>query len=93
MKVIVNFDVKDSCLENFQGIMHEVKNNLPKVDGCKDVIIYQCIDNPCRFTLVESWSSREAHQSHISSLVESGAWDGIAENLNTDPISSYFSQY
>lgn len=92
MKVIVNFNVKESSLRSFRGIMRDVKTNLPNVDGCEEVVIYEDLNDPHRFTLVESWSSREAHQSHVNHLIESGAWAKIVADLRTDPVSSYFSQ-
>lgn len=93
MNVIITFDVKEEKLDSFRGIMSDVKSSLPQVDGCSSVTVYNDVENPAVFTLVESWDSQQAHQSHIDSVVQSGDWDFIASHLKADPVSSYFQEY
>jgi len=93
MNVIITFDVKESKLDSFRDIMSDVKSNLPQVAGCNWVTVYNDVENPAVFTLVESWDSQQAHQSHIESVVQSGDWEFIAGHLKTDPVSSYFQEY
>ncbi|KEF30513.1 hypothetical protein D777_02455 [Marinobacter nitratireducens] len=93
MNVIITFDVKEEKLDSFRGIMSDVKSSLPQVDGCSSVTVYNDVENPAVFTLVESWDSQQAHQSHIDSVVQSGDWEFIAGHLKADPVSSYFQEY
>lgn len=93
INVIINFDVKPGNIEVFRGIMDNVKTNLPNVTGCETVSIYADQNNPEKFTLIETWETKEAHQNHITSIVESGGWSEILSNLKTEPSSSYFIQH
>lgn len=87
--VISTFEVKEDRLDTFRDMMADVKVTLPQVNGCQSVAVYNGLDEPAVFTLVESWDSREAHQRHIESLVRSGTWEVIASHLKTDPVSRY----
>lgn len=93
MNVIITFEVKEEKLDSFKGIMSDVKSSLPQVEGCQSVAVYHDLANSSVFTLVEAWDSREAHQRHIESVVQSGDWDFIAAHLKQDPVSSYFRAF
>ncbi|ARU55685.1 MAG: antibiotic biosynthesis monooxygenase [Pseudomonadales bacterium] len=93
MNVIITFNVKEDKLASFRQIMDDVKINLPSVEGCDTVTIYNDAEDPKVFTLVETWNSREAHKKHIDGVVASGTWETIAQHLQSDPVSSYFQVY
>lgn len=90
VNVIVQFNALTEKLPAFQAIMETVKADLPKIPGCQGVSIMQDFDNPCQFTLVETWESRERHSAHVQSLIADGTWAGIASHLDTQPSSGYF---
>lgn len=92
VNVVITFNVKENKLESFKRIMNDVKINLPTVDGCDSVQIFNDNENPAVFTLVEEWSSKELHKNHLNGVVESGDWTHISQHLTADPISSYFTQ-
>ena len=90
--VIITFTVKPEKASSFRAIMNSVKMDLPKVEGCLNVAIYNDQSNSNVYTLVETWASEALHQKHISGVIESGGWGVISEHLICDPISRYFSQ-
>jgi len=90
MNVIITFEVKEEKLSSFMEIMNDVKKNLPEVEGCNNVTVYNDTENSHIFTLVESWNSKDSHKKHIDAVVASGAWDSISQHLQGDPVSSYF---
>ena len=92
INVVITFNVKADKLESFKDIMKDVKTNLPLVDGCNGVQIYNDNENSAVFTLVEEWSSKEFHKNHLNGVVESGDWNYISQHLTADPVSSYFTQ-
>ena len=92
INVIVSFDVKMKKIGEFTKILDSVKINLPKVEGCICVNIFKCSSVPNKFTLVETWETKELHQTHISKLSKDGSWDMIASHLSKDPESDYFTQ-
>jgi quinol monooxygenase YgiN len=88
--VIVMFKSKPEKVAAFAALMAAVKNELPKVEGCIAVRIFNDRHNPCEFVLVETWASEAAHKQHIDRVVSSGGWDHIASHLADGPISSYY---
>lgn len=89
--LIITFYVKPTELEAFEKMLAEVKQNLPKVPGCEKVDIYKHQDQKNVFTLVEQWSTREAHGKHVENMLSSGAWEKIETQLLQSPVSGYFS--
>ena len=89
--VIVTFTAKPEKLPEFMAIMHGVKSDLPKVEGCISVSVFRDSQNPNAFTLVETWQSEAAHKRHIEGVVSSGGWSHIVGHLACEPSSSYFA--
>jgi quinol monooxygenase YgiN len=92
VNLVISFNVKPEKLNAFREIMQGVKTGLPTVVGCRGVRVYNSLDNPLVFTLVETWDSKELHAQHIKKVVDSGQWGQIAEHLNAEPTSSYFTE-
>nr|WP_295891694.1 antibiotic biosynthesis monooxygenase [uncultured Devosia sp.] len=90
VNVVVQFQALAEKLPAFQTIMETVRVELPKTPGCQAVSVMQDADNPCRFTLVETWESQGRHKAHIESLVADGTWAHIASHLAAQPSSGYF---
>ena len=90
VNVIVSFEAKKEKIDEFNKIMSSVKTDLPKVNGCISVDIFKSSTNEYKFTLVETWESKELHQTHIDKLSKDGAWEMIASHLSKDPTSDYF---
>jgi quinol monooxygenase YgiN len=92
VNLVISFSVKPEKLNAFREVMQGVKTGLPTVEGCRGVRIFNSLDNPLVFTLVESWDSKELHAQHIKKVVDSGQWRQIVEHLNAEPTSSYFTE-
>jgi len=90
--VIVSFEVKTEKLAEFTKILNSVKTDLPKVKGCISVNIFKNSSVANKFTLVETWETKELHQTHSDKLAKDGTWDTIASHLSKDPESGYFTQ-
>lgn len=88
--VIVRFEVKTEKVAEFTKILDSVKTDLPKINGCISVNIFKSSSVTNKFTLVETWETKESHQTHIGNLSKDGTWDMIASNLSKDPESDYF---
>lgn len=90
VKVVVQFEARSDRAQAFERVMHTVARDLPNVAGCVGVEVLQNQEDACRFTLVETWDSRERHQAHIEGLIADGTWTAIADHLCEDPVSGYF---
>lgn len=92
VNLVISFSVKPEKQNAFREIMQGVKTGLPTVQGCRGVRVYNSLDNPLVFTLVETWDSRELHAQHIKQVIDSGQWRQIVEHLSAEPTSSYFTE-
>ena len=72
--------------------VNQAKNDLPKVAGCKVFRIFNDVNDPCTFTLVETWASETDHKKNIESMVASGFWGHLATHLACDPTSGYYKE-
>ena len=81
---------KKEKIEAFNIIMNSVKTDLPKIEGCRAVTVYRSSTDESKFTLVETWESKEQHQAHLNKLTTDGTWDMIASQLSHEPESDYF---
>lgn len=74
-------------------ILNQAKIDFPNnVKGCEAFRIFNDVNDPCTFTLVETWASEIDHKKNIESMVASGVWGHIASHLACDPVSSYFKE-
>lgn len=90
--VVVSFRVKDSEVDPFRETMRSVKTSLPQVSGCHGVRIFQGVDDPSLFTLIESWESKQTHRAHIALLLASGQWSQILGYLAAEPVTNYVQE-
>lgn len=89
---IISFEVKQEQVPEFVEIMNSVKTDLPEVMGCNGVNIFNDIEYPHKYTLVESWNEKGSHEKHLKNLVDSGIWDTISTLLDAEPIGNYFDE-
>jgi len=87
---IIHFDVKKEKQNVFSNMMCSVKTELPLVEGCVEVNIFQNIAQPQRYTLVEKWETKKLHEQHVSHLIKTGMWDQISALIEKEPHSDYF---
>ncbi len=90
VNVIITFVAKKEKIDEFNDMMNSVKTDLPKVDGCRAVVVFRSSTDANKFTLVETWESKELHQAHLDKLTTDGTWDMIASQLSNEPESDYF---
>ncbi|MCH9812715.1 MAG: antibiotic biosynthesis monooxygenase [Epsilonproteobacteria bacterium] len=90
VELMITFHVKEEKLESFMALIQDVKKNLPKVDGCRDVEVFQVHDDKYTIRFIETWESIEKHKKHITHVIDSGDWDYISSHLRSDPKSQYY---
>ena len=89
VNVIITFVAKKEKIEEFNIIMNSV-TDLPKIEGCRAVAVFRSSTDESKFTLIETWESKEKHQAHLNKLTTDGTWDMIASQLSNEPESDYF---
>jgi quinol monooxygenase YgiN len=95
MSIYVIFTCKSQPdkLDALTKILNQAKIDFPNnVKGCEAFRVFNDVNDPCAFTLVETWASETDHKKNIESMVASGVWGHIASHLACDPASSYFKE-
>jgi quinol monooxygenase YgiN len=91
--VIFTCKSKPDKLVALTEILNQAKLDFPNnVKGCEAFRIFNDVNDPYTFTLVETWASETDHKNNIGSMVASGVWGHIASHLACDPASSYFKE-
>ncbi len=87
--LIIRFDAKSEYLLEFAGIMKTVEVDMADEPGFRSANVYQDIDDPNKFTLIEVWASRGAHEMHFAEIVASGVWQHILSLQQSPPVMGY----
>ena len=92
VQLIITFHIKKEKLSSFMEVIKEVKNNLPQVDGCSAVVVFQSNEDKQIFTFIETWENIEKHKKHIKHVIDSGDWEYISSHLIDEPKSQYYHE-
>ena len=87
---IIHFNVKKQYQSEFSLMMKNVKSELPTVKGCLKVDVHNNIEDPGQYILVESWKTKQEHELHVKSMLDSGQWNDISQMMKTEPTSAYY---
>lgn len=90
INVLVTFETKPESTQTFAALLKNLSHELLHVNGCSNAQAKTCVDNPQRFMILESWSSKEAHAAHLEKVIISGTWEQIAQHLSAAPVSHYY---
>lgn len=77
--VLVNLISKVNKEDELKKKMLDLKQNLPLVNGCLSVKVFQSSTDLKKFTIVEEWDSEKNHQNHITNISKD---DGLKEILD-----------
>ena len=91
--LLVTLVARPESIAEIARTLEEVKSYLPKVDGCESVRICRGLDDPALFTLIESWSSRAAHETYQRGVAEAGGWGHFTRHLVGDAVSVYYEDF
>jgi len=54
--------------------------------------VFQSVVTAYKFTLLETWQSKEQHQANLEELSKNGTWEKIERHLSRPPLSDYVSE-
>jgi quinol monooxygenase YgiN len=77
MSIYVIFTCKSQPdkLDALTKILNQAKIDFPNnVKGCEAFRVFNDVNDPCAFTLVETWASETDHKKNIETMVASGVW-------------------
>ena len=59
---------KPETTEALRDLLIPILPLIKSSQGCESVTIYQCHDDPTRFTIIEIWDSIESHQASVKNI-------------------------
>jgi quinol monooxygenase YgiN len=84
--VIYNFQAADGKAADLLALLLQGRDFAATVEGFEAFEVYQGVDDPRRFVMVERWTSAEAHRAHFEKNVKvSGVLD-MAEAVMVEPF-------
>lgn len=87
--LVIQFEAKGEYLPEFLNIIENIEIDMANEPGFQSAVVYQDIDDPNRFTLIEAWQSRDAHAAHFDRIVASGDWKYILSLQQNPPVMGY----
>ena len=91
--LLVTLTAKPESIQEIAGVLENVKDYLPKVEGCQSVRICRAIDDPATFTLIEEWTSRAAHEAYQQGVADEGGWGHFTRHLASEAVSTYYEDF
>ena len=87
--LFISFEARPEATRDFAALLDQVRQELPRIPGCRAVRVFAHAEHAQRFSVFEEWDSAASHQAHISHVVASGEWERIRAYLSADPTSFY----
>ena len=90
--VIVEFQATPEGAAEFERELHDALRVTRNRDGnmmCEEL---HNQDDPCRFVVLQKWSTREKQEAYLNWRTESGTADHMGSLLVGDPTFRFFDQ-
>ena len=89
--VIVHFRAKEGNRSALRAALGPAVPHLKDLKGCTGGGLYNDIEDPELFVLVEHWESEDAHKAFLNRIEEDGTMDGLRPLLVGDPERRYLT--
>lgn len=87
--VIVHFRASEGNRAALRAVLGPAVPRLADLPGCTGGSLYNDIDDPELFVLVEHWESEAAHTAYLHRIEEEGTMDALRPLLVGDPKRRY----
>jgi autoinducer 2-degrading protein len=89
--IVVQINVKPECTESFVNESQFMQNKSQKEPGCVGYQILRRIDNPDRFTFIETFESEEAISAHKETAHFKQWRANVYEMMASDRIAGQYN--
>jgi len=90
--IIVHFYAKPGKVDELRDFIMPAIPRLRELRGCRGGSLYNDIDEPDLFVLVEHWDSAEDHKAYIDTIEEDGTMERMRPLLAREPERRYLSE-
>lgn len=80
---------KPETTEALRDFLMSIMSMIKASQGCESVMLYQSMDDPTKFTMIEVWDSIESHQASVKNIPPEMLTE-IRPLLASAPSGSYF---
>lgn len=87
--VIVHFHAKPGKADALRQFILPAIPHLSELHGCRGGSVFNDLDDPELFVLVEHWDSREAHRAYVEKIESDGTMDDMMPLLAGPPERRY----
>lgn len=86
---IGKFQSKPDTIASLQNFLLSIMPIIKASQGCESVTLYQSLDDPTRFTMIEVWEGIEPHQASVKNIPTEKLTE-IQPLLASAPSGGYF---
>ncbi len=90
-QVILEFSVKEDCMDNFQTWMREILPDTRGYDGCVSLSVTQNQDDVSAITIIEQWDSRQHYENYLQWRTDTGVLNDLLEMIDGEPSFRFFN--
>jgi quinol monooxygenase YgiN len=80
---------KEGLTEELRDFLLSIMPGIRSSEGCESVHLYQSVDDPSKFMMIEVWDNVESHQASVKNIPPEKLGE-IRPLLATSPSGIYF---
>ena len=92
-QVILEFRIKDDCIEKLRGWLKEVLPATRGYKGCISISVIQNQDAPTSIAVVEQWESREHYEEYLQWRTKTGVLNAMVDMMDGEPSFRFFNYF
>jgi quinol monooxygenase YgiN len=93
LNLFVTFKSLPEKRQEVAGMLGQARAGLSEVPGCLGARLFADANGEPVFTLLERWTSQQAHREHIAKVVQTSGWNALKSLLEIEPTSRYFLEH
>jgi quinol monooxygenase YgiN len=84
-QVILEFHVKDDCIEKARTWLKRILPDTRAFDGCISIAVVQNQDDQTGLVVLEQWVTRQHYERYLQWRTETGVLDELIAMLSGEP--------
>lgn len=92
-QVILEFRVKQDCIEKLRSWMQKILPGTRGFDGCNTIYLIQNQDTPTGIMVVEQWVSRQHYEKYLQWRIETGIMAELTGMMDGEPSIRFFDYF
>ena len=90
-QVILEFRVKQDCMERFQAWIRKILPDTRGYEGCVGLSVTQDQDDESAIAIIEQWNTRQHYEKYLQWRTDTGALSDLEEMIDGEPSFRFFN--